>query len=312
MNTVFGAHWVSDIRRDTLPVQVQQAVAHLAAIVASLDDAIISKNLDGCILSWNAAAQRIFGYSAEEAVGRSIHLIIPRDRLEEQSGREPRYPLAFDREPPPPPISSAKPHDAIVPLEAILRTDELQERPTRPPDHETENRALNALVEALADSPRTVLQALADKVLEVLRAGSSGLSLLTETGERFYWAAIAGAWQPHLGGGTPRDFGPCGDVLDCDAPLLFTHWEQRYPYLASAIPLAEEGLLVPFRVGGRTVGTIWAISHDPQHRFDREDLRLLESLGRFASVAYQAVELLGAVEQRRAALNLLEDAVHAR
>jgi hypothetical protein len=81
--------------------------------------------------------------------------------------------------------------------------------PRRPPDHVRENSALAALVSAVADSPRTILQTLADKLLEVLDADSASLSLLTKDGNRFYWAAIAGAWRPHLGGGTPRDFGAC-------------------------------------------------------------------------------------------------------
>jgi len=166
----------------------------------------------------------------------------------------------------------------------------LRRRPLRAPEYERENSALVSLVSALADSPRTILQTLADKVLEVLQAGSAGLSLLTKDETRFYWAAIAGAWGPHIGGGTPRSFGPCGDVLDRNVPMLFTHWELRYPYLGSATPLADEGLLVPFHVNGRAVGTIWAIAHEKTRTFDLEDLRLLESLGRFASAAYQAVQ----------------------
>ena len=71
--------------------------------------------------------------------------------------------------------------------------------------------------------------------------------------------------------------------------MLFTHWERRYPYLRPATPLAEEGLLVPFYVKSKAVGTIWAIAHNDRRKFDAEDLRLLESLGRFASAAYQAV-----------------------
>jgi PAS domain S-box-containing protein len=179
--------------------------------------------------------------------------------------------------------------DSAVPLEAILLTDELYRRPLRSPGYEKENRALVALVSALADSPQSILQTLAEKVLEVLQADSAGLSLLTKDEKRFYWAAIAGAWQPHIGGGTPRDSGPCGDVLDRNIPMLFTHWEQRYPYLGPATPLAEEGLLVPFYVNGKAVGTIWTIAHTKHRKFDAEDLRLLESLGRFASAAYQAV-----------------------
>lgn len=56
----------------------------LAAIVETSDDAIVSKSLDGIILSWNAAAERVFGYAAVEAIGRHISLIIPHERLGEE------------------------------------------------------------------------------------------------------------------------------------------------------------------------------------------------------------------------------------
>jgi signal transduction histidine kinase len=181
-------------------------------------------------------------------------------------------------------------HIAGASLESILCTSELLTRASRLPDHKVENAALVALTSALADSPQTILQTLAEKLLEVLQADSAGLSLLTKDESRFYWAAIAGAWYPYIGGGTPRDFGPCGDVLDNNRPMLFTHWERRYPYLSTAIPLAEEGLLAPFYVDGKAVGTIWSIAHTPLHKFDAEDLRLLESMSRFASAAYQIAE----------------------
>ncbi len=58
--------------------------AHLAAIISSSDDIIVSKTLDGIITSWNPAAERILGYSAQEAVGKHITLIIPRDRWSEE------------------------------------------------------------------------------------------------------------------------------------------------------------------------------------------------------------------------------------
>lgn len=57
--------------------------SHLAAIVASSDDAILSKSLDGTILTWNAAAVEMFGYSPEEAVGQPISMLLPEDRLAE-------------------------------------------------------------------------------------------------------------------------------------------------------------------------------------------------------------------------------------
>src|SRR5262249_5192205 len=180
-------------------------------------------------------------------------------------------------------------------LESILCTEELHGRPTRPPDYEKENHELVKLVSALADSPSTIFHTLAETIQDITRCDSAGLSLLTKDGrtphvdgQRFYWPAICGMWNPHVGGGTPRNFGPCGDVLDQNRTLLFTHFERRYPYLMPVSPAAEECLLVPFYVNGKAVGTIWGIMHSDRRKFDAEDDRVMASLGKFASSAYQA------------------------
>jgi PAS domain S-box-containing protein len=62
----------------------EQRSRWLASIVESSDDAIVSKNLDGIITSWNRGAERIFGYTAEEAVGQPITIVIPQDRQDEE------------------------------------------------------------------------------------------------------------------------------------------------------------------------------------------------------------------------------------
>lgn len=63
--------------------QAQLAMAHLASIVESCDDAIISHTIGGTVLSWNSGAERVFGYTAAEMIGESIESIIPRDRQSE-------------------------------------------------------------------------------------------------------------------------------------------------------------------------------------------------------------------------------------
>src|SRR5712691_2844142 len=144
----------------------------------------------------------------------------------------------------------------VADLESVLSTSELSRRPTRPADQESENRALVALVEAMTASPDDILQKLVETALDLCRAHSAGISLLDGDRERLRWAAVAGQWASYLGGGTRRDFGPCGTVLDRNTALLFSRPERYFKYLASVKPCVEEGLLIPFHVGGQAIGTI--------------------------------------------------------
>jgi PAS domain S-box-containing protein len=89
---LFGDNIVLEANRDitarreieTALRQSDQQLRSLASIVESSDDAIVSKSLNGIITSWNKAAERVFGYSAREAIGQPITLVIPEDRQSEE------------------------------------------------------------------------------------------------------------------------------------------------------------------------------------------------------------------------------------
>jgi len=63
----------------------EKSIAHFAALVESSEDAIVSKALDGTILTWNAGAEHVYGYTAAEAIGRSMALLAPPDRADEEA-----------------------------------------------------------------------------------------------------------------------------------------------------------------------------------------------------------------------------------
>jgi signal transduction histidine kinase len=179
-----------------------------------------------------------------------------------------------------------------VGLESIISTAQLSGRRARAPNHVAENDALIALAEKMATSPNDILQELAETALKLCHAQTCGISLLESDGERFYWPALAGVWASHVGGGMPRDFSPCGTVLDRNAAQLMFHPERHFAYFAAVTPWIEEVLLIPFYVGGMAVGTIWIIVHDQSHHFDTEDLRVMNNLGSFAAAAYQTLQYL--------------------
>ena len=190
---------------------------------------------------------------------------------------------------------SAESNEERLSVNQILNTSELFRRSSRAPEYAAENRALIALAQAMKEAPRTFLQKLADIALELCHADSAGISTL-ETHEGagvFRWRAIAGHYAPNVNTSMVRDACPCGTVLERDSVVLFDRPERHFVALREMNLPIFENLSVPFHSGGEPAGTLWVLTHSPERKFDAEDARLLTSLCRCASAAF---ELIGAVE----------------
>lgn len=183
-----------------------------------------------------------------------------------------------------------------APLDAVIANEELGRRRPRHRVHQRLEQALERLSRDLATSPRRILQNLTDTALELCQAHSAGVSLLESEGARqfFRWHAVSGKWAPLVWTTLPREFSPCGTVLDRGAAQLMIDPQRYFTPLAEVPPRVFEALLLPFSVGGELVGTVWVVSHDRTRCFDGEDRRVLTHLSEFAARAYQQLSTLSA------------------
>ena len=253
---------------------IRREVPESAVILISQNDPIIVSR---------QAAESGSGYLAKADL--ALNLVTVMNRVVERQSSEKRMSSGVTTE-------SSLGHNFPVPLESVISTPELKKRPSRSPDYQAESRALSALAQEMANSPQNVLQKLVEVALELSRAQSAGVSILEEeeAQEIFRWHAVAGQWAGHLGGTMRRDASPCGTVLDRNDSLLLSHPERYYPIPSTITPPIVEVLLIPFHVADEPIGTIWAIAHDESLQFDAEDERIMRSLGKFASAAYQTLK----------------------
>jgi signal transduction histidine kinase len=178
-----------------------------------------------------------------------------------------------------------------VDLDAVIATSKLTRRPTRLPDYQSENSALIELAEQLVRAPEQIYQRLVHTTLKLCKSGSAGLTLLEGEGKNaaLRLHAIAGGSNNNPTALIPIDECPCGVVLKRNALMLFDRYARYFPRFEKMRPQAYECLISPFVVDGIPVGTLWASYHDRKSQFDAEDARLLVSLSKFASVAYQTI-----------------------
>lgn len=154
--------------------RAELATARLAAIVATSDDAIISKDLSGVITSWNHGAERLFGYSAEEIIGQSVTLLIPLDHLDE----EPQI------------IERIKRGEAIEHYETVRRRKDgslLDISLTVSPLKDTTGRIVGASKIARDITERR-------RAEDALRESEERFRMLAENMAQFAWTADATGW----------------------------------------------------------------------------------------------------------------------
>jgi signal transduction histidine kinase/ActR/RegA family two-component response regulator len=173
-------------------------------------------------------------------------------------------------------------------LDTVIITGDLVERPVRKTDLGAENHALADLAREMASPSGSILQKTADTALELCDAHSAVLSLADDDHQGFTWHVVAGQWSDYHGHRMPRDASPDGIVHDRDAAQLFVRPERCFAALTLTRSHAEEALVVPIDAAGHAAGTLWVVSHDPNRRFDAEDLRIAMTLAAFAAAAIVA------------------------
>jgi PAS domain S-box-containing protein len=206
-------------------------------------------------------------------------------------------------------MTSTAGSDPVARVDDVLITSELANRPSRTPDYEIESQSLGLLAQEMATNPGGVLQKCAELVMELCHADSAGISILEPGGTSgmLRWQAAAGAFAPNLHGTMPREASPCGTVMERNCVLLFNKAERFFPALQGVEPRIYENLLAPWHVKGKAVGTIWAIKHTADGRFDAEDARVLQSLARFAAAAFQTISALDEATAERSAARKSEE-----
>ena len=294
-----GAMFTAYLRDITKIRAHESAQQRLAAIVTSSDDAIISKDLEGTIVSWNEGAQRLFGYSAEEAIGQPILMLFPADRREEESAVMDKIrggqPIAhydtirrrkdgslFDVSLTVSPIKDAQ--GVVVGVSKIARdiTERVQ--------HEKRREAQYAI--ATLTSGESSLAETASQILEIVaRSGPwvFGALWLRQSDDRLWCHST---WQPPggnaeafdretLGCVLPPGEGVPGEVLRTGRPV-YVRDAAEDPHSVRWLAAVQSGLrgalLFPLVASGGPSGVIEMLS--PTTISPDEDLlRLVEALG---------------------------------
>lgn len=177
-------------------------------------------------------------------------------------------------------------------LDEVIVSDGFPGSTSRPVDLAEHHRVLGNLNAVVDETPQKVLQTFVENLLVLCDAQSAGVSVEDLKAEPavFRWHAVAGKLAPFLGGTMPRYFCPCGTTIARNRPTLMRGLIRHYPYAAGLNIALEEVLLVPFDVGGRTIGTVWIVAHSNDRHFGADEVKSITSLTHFVSAAVTRLE----------------------
>ena len=167
--------------------------------------------------------------------------------------------------------------------EAVYPEGELARRVVPAMDFVRDKTAIQDLAATMVDEPEAVLPRFVELAMEIGGGVSAGFSLFKGgpgTGT-FRWRHLHGSLAAFEDSITPRDFSPCGVVLDRREPVLTIHSERAYDWISVHEIILPEVLLVPLFAGPTPLGTLWVVSNTPGH-FHNGHARSLAELASFA------------------------------
>jgi PAS domain S-box-containing protein len=325
LSPVFGVDGsveaVAGSTRDITQRRASEAAnQQLAAIVESSGDAIISKDLEGIIQSWNQGAERLFLYEAEEIIGRSVRLLIPADRLYEEEHilariirgeRVENYETVRRRKDGSlvdisltvSPIKSAA--GQIVGASKIARDITDRKKATESLiAHARRAEMLSAIAGELllTDSPRALLPSIFARAAKLLAAEHYFNYLVSDDGSRFILASSSGLNDSQRNAFSRLSFGEALANLSGQrrTKLIINNLQECDPESASQLrQLGVRGYACyPLQVGGRLLG-IASFASKSRLSFEWEDLRFIMTLCDLVASSLERSRLLNEVSVAR-------------
>ncbi|MFZ0709298.1 MAG: PAS domain S-box protein [Terrimicrobiaceae bacterium] len=308
------------MKANTVEVDGVLTERRLAAIVESSEDAIVSKDLNGIVTSWNSGANRLFGYEAEEIIGKSITLLIPPERLCEEEGilarirrgeriehyetiRRRKDGKLIDISLTVSPIRDEK--NRIVGASKIARDITERKRASESlAAHARRAEALSMIAGELllTESPRALLPSIFKRAAAALSAELYFNYFVSDEGPRLILESCAGLTDSQHTAFSALAIGQalCGTSAQRRAPIIIHHLQKCELGAASDLRgLGVRGYSChPLQVGERLFGTI-SFASKSRDSFDLEELRFMATLSDLVASSLDRSRLLREVNEAR-------------